>query len=238
MFLLAHKINHYLGFHFKRNIKKHSIMSETCPLRQSYTVAHSVVDSVTMYSYEPIGYHLYRSVNGGETVELWDIYDRDRINTGKIMERGKIPDGIYHLVVHICLFNSNNEMLIQQRQPFKEGWSNMWDITVGGSAIAGETSQIAAERELSEEIGHKIDFSSIRPHFSINFDVGFDDYYLIEENIDIEKLNLQYDEVQRVKWATKDEIFCLLNNGEFVPYYRSLIELIFETRYKYGALVV
>jgi len=169
-------------------------------------------------------------------MELWDVYDKDRMKTGKTIERGAIPPGTYHLVVHICVFNANNEMLIQQRQPFKEGWPNMWDVTVGGSAIAGDTSQMAAERELFEEIGYRINFSHVRPHFSIHFDAGFDDYYLVEENIDIEKLHLQYEEVQQVRWATEDEILRLLDRGEFVPYRKSLIALMFETKNKYGAL--
>ena len=87
-------------------------------------------------------------------MELWDVYDKDRVKTGETMERGSaFADGAYHLVVHVCIFNSKGEMLIQQRQPFKEGWPNLWDLTVGGSAVAGESSGEAAKRELFEEIG-------------------------------------------------------------------------------------
>ena len=169
-------------------------------------------------------------------MELWDIYDKERVNTGQTMVRGSdFAEGHYHLVVHVCIFNSKGEMLIQQRQPFKKGWSNMWDITVGGSAIAGDLSHTAAERELLEEIGYKIDLSDIRPHFSVNFEFGFDDYYLIEEDIDINKLILQYEEVQKVKWASKDEIIKMLEDGIFIPYYKNLIELFFEMRKKYSA---
>ena len=92
------------------------------------------------------------------------------------------PDS-YHMVVHVCIFNSKGEMLIQQRQPFKEGWSNMWDITVGGSATMGDSSQDAAEREVLEEIGLKLDLQDVRPHFTINFDKGFDDVYLVESDV-------------------------------------------------------
>lgn len=54
--------------------------------------------------------------------ELWDIYTKDRIKTGRFHVRGqKMQEGDYHLVVHVCIFNSKSEMLIQQRQPFKEG---------------------------------------------------------------------------------------------------------------------
>lgn len=168
-------------------------------------------------------------------MELWDVYNIDKIKTGKTMVRGsEFQKGDYHLVVHACIFNAKGEMLIQQRQPFKEGWPNMWDITVGGSATQGDTSQTAIERELFEEIGLEIDLQSVRPHFSINFDVGFDDVYLIEKDLDIRNLKLQYEEVQQVKWATIDEIFQKLDEGIFIPYYKSLIQLFFDSRNKYG----
>ena len=169
-------------------------------------------------------------------MELWDIYNADRIKTGRTVLRGKtIQKGDYHLVVHVCIFNSKDEMLIQQRQSFKAGWSNMWDITAGGSAVKGDTSQTAIERELFEEVGIKYDFQSVRPHLTINFDGGFDDIYLIEkDDIDINTLQMQYEEVQAVKWATIDEIFEKLDNGTFIPYYKSLIQLFFDIRKQYG----
>jgi len=169
-------------------------------------------------------------------MELWDIYDKDRIKIGKTMVRGaEFEPDCYHMVVHACIFNANGEMLIQQRQPFKEGWPNMWDITVGGSATTGDSSQDAMERELFEEIGLKLNLQQVRPNLTINFDRGFDDVYLIEKEVDIDTLVLQEAEVQRVKWATKEEIFTLLDSGEFIPYYKSLIQLLFDMKGKYGA---
>lgn len=153
--------------------------------------------------------------------------------SGKIKGE-KFEEGAYHLVVHACIFNSKDEMLIQQRQPFKSGWSNMWDITVGGSAVWGETSQAAIERELLEEIGLKINLQNVQPHLTINFDVGFDDIYLIEKEINIKDLVLQYEEVQRVKWATLEEIYRKIDEGVFIPYYKSLIQLLFDMRKQYG----
>lgn len=168
-------------------------------------------------------------------MELWDIYDIDRNKTNKTMVRGEaFEKGDYHLVVHVCVFNSNGDMLIQQRQPFKEGWPNMWDITVGGSATKGDTSQSAAEREVFEEIGLRLDLKNIRPHITINFSNGFDDVYLIEEDVDINELSLQYEEVQKVKWASKEEIFSMIESGEFIAYYPSLIQLFFDVRKQYG----
>lgn len=46
-------------------------------------------------------------------MELWDIYDINRIKTGKTVMRGEtIKQGGFHLVVHVCVFNSKGEMLI------------------------------------------------------------------------------------------------------------------------------
>ncbi len=169
-------------------------------------------------------------------MELWDLYDVNRNKTDKTMIRGEaFSGGNYHLVVHICIFNSSGEMLIQQRQPFKEGWPNLWDITVGGSAVSGDNSQTAASRELFEELGIEMDLTGIRPHLTMNFDKGFDDYYLLEKDINLQDLKLQYEEVQNAKWASKEEILAMIEQGDFIPYYPSLIQLLFDMRKKYGS---
>lgn len=170
-------------------------------------------------------------------MEYWDVYDRDRIKTGKKVKRGNKSYGNsnllgseYHLVVHICIFNSNNQMLIQKRQSSKETLANLWDISAAGSALFGETSYEAAQREVSEELGYAIDLSGKREHLSINFDRGFDDFYLINEDIDLDSLTLQKEEVQAVKWAKEEDILKLIDEGEFVPYYKDLIRLLFSMK--------
>lgn len=168
-------------------------------------------------------------------MELWDLYDKNRIPLGKTIERGKrLNPGEYHIVVHICVFSSEGKLLIQQRQPFKEGWANMWDISAGGSAIAGETSSSAAERELFEEIGIKHCFEDERPFFTIDSRFGFDDYYLFTKDVAAETLSLQAEEVQAVKWATVDEIKAMIDDGTFVPYHKSWVEFLFDSRKKRG----
>lgn len=164
-------------------------------------------------------------------MEFWDLYTKDRVKTGKTMIRGeKQPEGYYRMVVHVCILNQKGEMLIQQRQPFKKGWSNMWDITVGGSAVSGDTSQSAAEREVLEELGYPLSLENIRPSLTIHFEGGFDDVYIVERELDIESLNLQYEEVQTVKWASMEEILEKIEDGSFIPYHKSFIELLFFMR--------
>lgn len=64
----------------------------------------------------------------------------------------------------------------------------MWDITVVERLTKYDTSQSAAEREVFEEIGLKLDLKNINPHITINFRNGFDDVYIIEEAIDVNEL--------------------------------------------------
>ena len=164
-------------------------------------------------------------------MELWDLYTSDREKTDRTMIRGeKTPDGFYRIVVHVCIFNDRGQMLIQQRQPFKKGWSNLWDITVGGSAVAGDTSRTAAQRELKEELGIEHFFDDLRPALTINFPGGFDDIYLIEKNVDLTEVRLQYEEVQTVRWSEESEILAMIDNGDFIPYHKSLISMLFFLR--------
>lgn len=161
-------------------------------------------------------------------MELFDLYTSDRIRTGKTMVRGEpTPEGFYRMVVHVCIFKPDGQMLIQQRQPFKKGWSNLWDISVGGSAVAGDTSKTAAERETREELGLTIDLSDVRPTFTLYWEHGFDDYYVLTRTVDLNALRLQYEEVQQVRWASKEEILQMIDDGSFIPYEKSLIELLF-----------
>ena len=109
-------------------------------------------------------------------MELWDLYDKNRKLTDQTMVRGDamIKD-TYHLVVHVAIFNSNNQMLIHKRTHDKIGAPNMWDISAGGSVTAGETSQAGAMRETQEELGLDIDLHNQLPHLSITFARGYDD---------------------------------------------------------------
>ena len=164
-------------------------------------------------------------------MEYFDLYTADREKTERIMARGDpTPAGYYRLVVHVCIFDSQGRMLIQQRQPFKRGWSNLWDITVGGCAVSGDTSRAAAERETREELGLSIDLSGIRPTLTIHWENGFDDYYVLTRDVDPESLHLQYEEVQAVRWAGREEILQMIDDGKFIPYEKSLIELLFFRR--------
>lgn len=171
-------------------------------------------------------------------MELFDLYDDERKFTGETIERGKpLPENRYHLVIHICIFNSDGKMLIQQRQPFKKSFPGKWDVSVGGSAVAGENSRQAASRELYEELGISHDFLHDRPMLTAHFERGFDDVYVIHKDIAVSELKLQSEEVQAAKWVDRDEIYSLIDSGTFIPYYKSFIDMLFNYRTNRGNIV-
>ena len=164
-------------------------------------------------------------------MELWDLYSKDREKLGETMERGAThPTGKYRLVVHMAIFNSRGEMFIQQRQSTKFGWPNLWDISASGSVITGETTCMAAEREIGEELGLSISFANRRPALTVHFPDGMGDVFVIEQDIDISAVTLQEEEVQAVRWASEGEILRMIENDTFIPYQPNFISLLFYLR--------
>ncbi|NMF09947.1 NUDIX hydrolase [Corynebacterium xerosis] len=170
---------------------------------------------------------------GKTAAETWTMYDADRIPTGATMRRGDdFRPGELHLVVHVCIFDAAGRMLIQRRTDDKVGWPGMWDVTVGGSVTAGESSASGAEREVLEELGIRLDLTGRRPNFTFNFRHGFDDFYLLKAGdvppIELADLAIPNAEVADARWATRDEIHALHAAGEFIPYRPTAIDFIFD----------
>ena len=163
--------------------------------------------------------------------EIWDLYDKDRRVVGKIARDKRFSADEYHLVVHVCIFNDDDEMLIQLRSPHKLNWRNKWDFSAGGAAIEGEDSKTAAERETMEELGINLDLSNERPVLTVHFDEGdekgFDDYYVANGNFVLDSIVTAKREISNVKWASKSEIIAMIKRGEFVDVQPCFIDLIF-----------
>lgn len=163
--------------------------------------------------------------------ELIDIYNADRERTGRTAERyAELALGEYRLIVHVCLFNSCNEMLIQKRSESKRLFPGCWDISAGGGVASGESSRIAAERETKEELGLDIDFSIHRPIISVGFAGGFDDFFTIETDVDLDDLTIQSNEVVDVMWADEGTVERLIDRGEFIAFDKVLIRYLFAAR--------
>ena len=162
-------------------------------------------------------------------MELIDLFDKHRRPTGYVTARGNtLATGMYRLVVHICIFNSRGEMLIQQRQSTKKIFPDKWDISVGGQVDAGETSEFAAQREIEEELGLSIDMSHARPYATMSFEEGFDDIYIVRSDAALSDLTLQQEEVKAADWASREQVQKMIRNGAFIPYHPVYIDFLFS----------
>ena len=151
-------------------------------------------------------------------MEIWDLYDKNGKLTGKDHIRGeKVPDGYFHLVVHVWIKNSKGEYLIAQRAADRPTFPLMWEC-VGGSVTKGENGLQGAVREVKEEVGidlspanGKLVFSRVRKHFNDIFEVWLFDY-----DGDIDLKNATTAEVAQTAWLNRSEIKALFEQGEFV----------------------
>lgn len=89
-------------------------------------------------------------------MEIWDLYDEQGRKTGETWERSRayeIPEGRYHIVCDILIRHRDGDFLLTLRDPEKDIHPGCLEASAGGSALAGETPEEAARREMAEETG-------------------------------------------------------------------------------------
>lgn len=88
--------------------------------------------------------------------EIIDVVDRDGRPTGETVQKHIAHTyGIRHRTMHLFIYNSRREVLLQRRADVKPIQPGMWDVSCGGHIGAGESLEQTVERELAEELGLK-----------------------------------------------------------------------------------
>lgn len=119
------------------------------------------------------------------------------------------------------VLNENGEVLLQKRSRTKKLWPSLWDITAGGHVLMGEFGEQALIREVKEELGIEIKENEIKylvGSMSSNekgsiINNHFNECYIITKQIDINQIQLQQEEVEEIKWFSKQEILERINNN-------------------------
>ena len=174
--------------------------------------------------------------------ELIDIFDEENNPTGiKKMKSEAHREGLWHRTVHVWIYNSKKEILLQLRAKDKDVYPDCWDISSAGHVAAGEGPEESAIRELKEELGidaRKEDLKFLRIRKSVhqfreikNSEIEY--IFLMKFDGAAETLNLQKEELQGVKFFQIDDLKEELqkNSEKFVPhgkYFDEIMERIKE----------
>ena len=159
-------------------------------------------------------------------MEKRDLYDKNKQLTGETIYKGEeIPDGRYIIVVLVFIQNSKGEFLIQKRSKEKNGKY----ATTGGHPKSGENSLQGIVTEVKEEIDIELKEEDLKLFYSGKSDkVFWDDYYIKMDISNIEKLNLQKEEVESVCWLTEKEIKQLMHEDKFFKNHYEEFEILIE----------
>ena len=156
-------------------------------------------------------------------MEYWDIYDRNKQLTGRIMERNDftMKDGDYHLTVLGVIVRPDGKFLITQRALDKHWAAGWWEVS-GGGVMAGETSEQAVCREVLEETG--LDVSQAQGGYQFSYrresrgDNYFVDIYRFVLDFDESQVKPQFSEMQGFMLADKAQIEAFARQGIFLHY--------------------
>jgi isopentenyldiphosphate isomerase len=143
--------------------------------------------------------------------DLIDVLSENGLRTGEIISRAEIHRlGKHHRAIHLYLFNSNNELLLQRRSLTVDNFPGVFSISVLGHVNAGEFSSATVRREIEEELG--IDASGLKIDFLFSYfseatlnktyiDRQFNDVYITRADIDLKLIQFDASEVSEVKFV-------------------------------------
>ena len=161
-------------------------------------------------------------------MEIWDIMNEHGEITGKTAIRGRtsLKPGEYHLVVHIWIMSSKGDFLIQRRSESRRLMPGEWAAT-GGSAVSGENSEVAAKRELYEELGIIGNETNMQFMGRLKRRNSFLDVWFVTCDEKAENLKLQESEVAEAKWVSGDILKKMIHDHLFHNYGREYFKTIF-----------
>lgn len=123
--------------------------------------------------------------------------------------------GLIHRIARVMVEDEKGRVLLQKRTADMKMYPNCWDNSAAGHVDAGESNEVAAARELEEELGLVGDLEEAGSYFtSAQHDdkvvKRFNHVYktIVDSTV---KTTLEPDEVTEVKWFTVDEVKRLID---------------------------
>ena len=145
--------------------------------------------------------------------------------------RSQVHNGskMLHPVVHLHVLNRNKAILLQKRPESKLIQPGKWDTAVGGHISAGEILEQALKKEAFEEICLK-DFSAkLYKTYKWESEVEAELVYMFA-TYDFKNVGVQSDEVDEVRFWTKNQIENNLGKNIFTPNFEMEFQLLKELK--------
>lgn len=154
-------------------------------------------------------------VTADEPVEVID----DDGGVCRVVTRAEIRAGrLRHRCTFVMVRSTDGRVLVHRRSPHKDLWPSRWDLCCGGVVTAGEQWEVAALRELAEELGIEVAPEALR-------DLG----ELAYEDADVDEIGrlwtITHDgpftfadgEVVEARFVTLEELAAMVREQPFVP---------------------
>ena len=164
-------------------------------------------------------------------IELVDVLDENGNKTGEVIDRNEVDTcKSYYLGIHVYIYNSKNEFLIQKRSYNKKINPGVWDLNMGHT-IAGETSKESAIREVYEEIGITIKPTEIKfiGRYKWSEFHHFVDVWVVNRDTDVNETRLSDKEVVDIMYVSKSELIELLSTSKYrKPRPKEYLEIVLK----------
>ncbi|MFT4563096.1 MAG: isopentenyl-diphosphate delta-isomerase [Gammaproteobacteria bacterium] len=89
--------------------------------------------------------------------EILDIVDGNDNVIGTATRAAVHSENYRHRAVHILVFDAARRIYLQKRSKSKDNSPGLWDTSAAGHVDSGESYRVAANRELTEELGLPIE---------------------------------------------------------------------------------
>ena len=166
---------------------------------------------------------LKEAVLDGKPLELLDLLDENGEPSGEVRERTLVHlNGDWHRTSHVWVVrrrgDGGHDLLLQKRSRGKDSFGGCYDISSAGHIPAGQDYLESALRELKEELGIAAEPEDLRLvgvhdgryegefHGRIFKNHEKSHVFAYEKPVEIEKLKLQKEEVESVKWMRIEDV--------------------------------
>ena len=149
-------------------------------------------------------------------MEILDLYDNNCNLIKETIIRGNKPDIGKNIMLSVAFIVNNSGKYLIQKTSKKKGAKYS---STGGHVTHGENGISTIIRELKEELNITTNQDEIKYIATFKYPTKqciFNVYLLEVDDIDINSIKLQKEEVESIKWMSKEEITKIIESNNFL----------------------